>query len=49
MENTIEAIDALEKAYEILQVTHGSKSTLVQSIRSMLQEAQAEAAHKRLL
>lgn len=49
MENTTEAIDALEKACEILQVTHGSGSTLVQSIRSTLQEAQAEAAQKRLI
>ena len=40
------AIHSLEKAYSILQVTHGSKSSLLQSLTSTLQEAHAEVAYK---
>ncbi|KAG0600003.1 hypothetical protein M758_11G000200 [Ceratodon purpureus] len=40
------AIHSLEKAYSILQVTHGFKSSLLQSLTSTLQEAHAEVAYK---
>jgi len=46
MGDSVEAIHSLEKAYSILQVTHGSKSSLVVSLTSSLQEAHAEVAYK---
>ncbi|KAG6556974.1 hypothetical protein Mapa_001390 [Marchantia paleacea] len=42
----ISAVKALNRATEILSVTHGSSSKLVQELSTMLQEATVEAAYK---
>lgn len=43
-----EAIYSLKKAHTVLQVTHGSKSSLVVSLTSTLEEAHAEIAYRGL-